>query len=159
MDVDIIDDKYDNIRQLDKITSDASEFFSVPYAMINLVTADRVIFKSCTGLTVGDSLDSNGSFCSAASKQDSPLVISDATKDARFRNNPLVVGSLKICSYAGQSLHAPDGTKIGTLCLLDTKPRKYTIKQLKVLSDKAKLASVKLSEILSNESIYTKSTN
>lgn len=43
----MIDVKYDHIRELDKITSDASEYFDVPYAMINLVTSDRVIFKSC----------------------------------------------------------------------------------------------------------------
>jgi len=118
--------------------------------MINLVTSDRVIFKSCTGLVVGDSLDSNGSFCSAASEQENPLVIADATKDSCFKSNPLVVGSLNIRSYAGKSLHAPDGTKIGTLCLLDTKPRKYTPKQLQSLTDRAELASMALNSILKN---------
>jgi GAF domain-containing protein len=154
---DILDDQFELIRQLDKITSNASKFFSVPYAMINLVTSDRIIFKSCTGLNAGDSLDRNGSFCSTASEQDNPLVITDATQDVRFKTNPLVVGVLKIRSYAGQSLHAPDGTRIGTLCLLDTRPRKYTIEQLSILSDQAKLASVKLFEILNNKSVYTKS--
>lgn len=145
-----MDVTYIHIHRLDKITSDASEFFNVPYAMINLVTSDKVIFKSCTGLVVGDSLDSNGSFCSAATEQDNPLVISDATKDPYFKTNPLVIGALNIRSYAGKSLHAADGTKIGTLCLLDTKPRKYTVKQLRSLTERAKEASLALSSILTN---------
>lgn len=144
----MIDESFKHIQKLDEITSDASEFFDVPYAMINLVTADRVIFKSCTGLTVGDSLESNGAFCSAACKQDHPLVISDASKDAYFKTNPLVTGSLNIRSYAGQSLHAADGTRIGTLCLLDTKPREYSPEQLRSLADRAKLASASLNSIL-----------
>lgn len=146
----MIDKTLEHIQRLDKITSEASEFFNVPYAMINLVTSDKVIFKSCTGLTVGDSLDRNGSFCSAASEQDNPLVITDATRDPYFKTNPLVLGSLNIRSYAGKSLHSPDGKKIGTLCLLDTRPRKYTKKQLRSLVDRAELASMALNSILKN---------
>lgn len=146
----MVDTELEHIAKLDKITTDASVYFDVPYAMINLVTSDRVIFKSCTGLIVGDSLDSNGAFCSAACEQDHPLVISDATQDDYFKNNPLVTGSLSIRSYAGQSLHASDGTRIGTLCLLDTKPRKYTPEQLRSLTERAKLASASLNSILTN---------
>lgn len=139
------------VRLLNKITDDASEFFEVPFAMINLVTSDRVIFKSCTGLTAGDSIDRDGSFCSAASEQDSPLVITDATQHPYFRTNSLVLGSLNIRSYAGKSLHAPGGRRIGTLCLLDTAPRKYTKKQLRSLVERAESASDTLNSILANE--------
>lgn len=150
MTVNNLDRQLENVRQLNEITDDASKFFDVPYAMINLVTSDRVIFKSCTGLTAGDSLDRDGSFCSAASEQESPLVITDATQHPSFKNNPLVIGSLNIRSYAGKSLHAPDGKRIGTLCLLDTVPRKYTKKQLSSLMKRAELASAALHSVLAN---------
>jgi len=141
-------DKHEPIERLDNITRKAASLFKVPIAMINLVTPNTVLFKSCTGLARGDRVDRNGSFCSLASSLEEPLVVSDATLDPRFKHNPLVEGPLKIRSYAGKSLHAPDGTRLGTLCLLDTKPRKYSIKQLRALCDLAEEASEGLHTII-----------
>lgn len=124
---------YEPVEILDKITEEASILFKVPIAMINLVTDDSVIFKSCTGLSQGGRLDRFGSFCSLASSQQEPLLVSNATTDARFSKNDLVRGQLQIRSYMGKSLRGPNGQTLGTLCLLDTKPRRYSKLQMEAL--------------------------
>lgn len=140
-------------ERLDQITRDAAMLFKVPIAMINLVTSDQIMFKSCVGLLQGDHLNRSGSFCSYASRQEKPLSVPDATLDELFKDYALVTGPLNIRSYVGKSLHAPDGTRIGTLCLLDTKPRTYSAKQLKILTDLAELADQQLHAILAHTSL------
>lgn len=141
-------------EHLDYITREAAVVFNVPIAMINLVTSTDVIFKSCIGFQQGDMLDKNGQFCSLAVTQEAPLLIPDATKDKIFKNSPLVVGPLKIRSYLGKSLHAPDGTRIATLCLLDTKPRTYSIIQQNILCEMALQAEAQLHIILEPSRAY-----
>jgi GAF domain-containing protein len=140
-------------ERLDQITQDAAALFNVPIAMINLVTSDHIMFKSCVGLLQGGHLNRSGSFCSHASRQEKPLSVPNATLDEMFKNNALVTGPLNIRSYVGKSLHAPDGTRIGTLCLLDTKPRTYSAKQLKILTNLAELADQQLHAILAHKSL------
>ncbi len=130
----------DSEERLNRITRVAATLFDVPIAMINLVTSDRIRFKSCVGLTQGDSVDRGQSFCSMAADQDAPLMIQNALLDEQFKNSPLVLGELQIRSYTGKSLHTNNGYRIGTLCLFDTKPRKYSAKQLGLLEDLSKWA-------------------
>lgn len=66
-------------ERLDRVTRAAAALFEVPIAMINLVTADRIRFKSCVGLTQGESIERGHSFCSMAADQDAPLMIQNAT--------------------------------------------------------------------------------
>ncbi len=79
-----------------------------------------------------------------AADQDSPLMVQNATLNEEFKNNPLVIGDLHIRSYTGKSLHSVDGFRIGTLCLLDNKPREYSSEQLGLLEDLAKWAEVEI---------------
>ncbi len=134
-------------EQLDYITQDAATLFNVPIAMVNLVTPTQVMFKACVGATQGSHLDHKSSFCPYAIKQEQPYVVPDAMADELFKNNPLVTGPLKIRSYAGKSLHGVDGTRIGTLCLLDTKTRNYTEAELDSLCSMAELAESQLQSI------------
>lgn len=131
-------------ERLNRITRVAAALFDVPIAMINLITSDQVLFKSCVGLTQGGTLDRSGSFCALAADQNEPLMVPDATINDELKNNPLVIGELKIRSYIGKSLHTADGFRIATLCLLDKKPRKYSLKQLRLLEDLAKWAEIEL---------------
>jgi len=104
--------------------------------MINLLTPDRVVFKACVGKTKGDSLERNGSFCDVAVSQESPYAVIDASKDSMFKDYILITDE-HVRSYLGKSLHAPDGTRIGTFCVLDHKPRNYSKVQHKLLTDTA----------------------
>ena len=136
-------------EQLDQLVKDAAHLFKTPIAMINVLTPDQVVFKACVGNTQAAYLDRNGSFCDVAVARDAPLMIVDATKDEQFKTCDLVTGEMHIRSYLGKSLHAPDGTKIATLCLLDTKPRVYTKLQQNALKQLAEMAEVHLAQIFS----------
>ncbi len=71
-------------------------------------------------------------------------MVEDATKDERFSDNPLVVGDPHIRFYAGYPVHAPDGQKIGSLCVIDRKPRKLAPSQLEDLMDLAAMVDVEI---------------
>jgi GAF domain-containing protein len=136
------------VENLDSLTKDAAILFGVPIAMINIVTSRHIVFKSCIGLMQGDKLDKHGAFCGKAVSFEAPFVVPDATQDTFFKMSPLVLGPLGIRSYAGKSLHAPDGSRIGTLCLLDTKTRNYRAFELRGLVELAKSAEEQLHLLL-----------
>ncbi len=99
----------------------AANVFEVPIALVSLVEAARQIFAARVGLDVCET-SRDVSFCAHAIRGDDIMVVLDATRDDRFRENPLVTGEPNIRFYAGAPLRAPSGAKIGTLCIIDTKP-------------------------------------
>ncbi len=98
----------------------AANVFDVPIALVSLVEAERQVFAARVGLDVCET-SRDVSFCAHAIRGDDIMVVPDATKDPRFRENPLVTGEPHIRFYAGAPLRAPSGDKIGTLCIIDTK--------------------------------------
>ncbi|MBU0927815.1 MAG: sensor domain-containing diguanylate cyclase [Spirochaetes bacterium] len=128
--------------RFDLLTRLASRVFKVPIALVSLVDENRQWFKSCVGLDVPET-SREVSFCGHAILQDGVFVIEDALLDDRFRDNPLVVGSPGIRFYAGRPLRV-EGRKIGTLCLIDTEPRKRSDLDLSVLDDLARLTEREL---------------
>ncbi|WP_199527744.1 sensor domain-containing diguanylate cyclase [Pseudoalteromonas sp. bablab_jr004] len=118
----------------DRITRLAQQFFSVPICIISLVDEQRQWFKSCVGLNVTETAR-DISFCGHAILQDEPFVINDALKDKRFADNPLVVGETHIRFYAGCPIILKSGNCIGTLCIIDYKPRTLSNKNLQALKD------------------------
>ncbi|WP_408096383.1 sensor histidine kinase [Peredibacter sp. HCB2-198] len=121
----------------DQITSLASVICGTPMAVISLLDTERQWFKSAVGL---DALETPRcvSFCDHAIRQDGIMEIEDARLDSRFCENPLVVGAPHIRYYAGAPLISPNGYGLGTLCVIDDKPRTITEKQkssLKHLAD------------------------
>jgi diguanylate cyclase (GGDEF)-like protein len=109
-------------ERFDRITRMAKRMFGVSVSLVSLVDEDRQWFKSKQGLEATET-SRDISFCGHAINQDGLLVITDATKDARFFDNPLVTDAPSIRFYAGCPLTIGEGLKIGTLCLIDQKPR------------------------------------
>jgi len=125
-------------ERFDRITHLARVLFDVPIVLISLVDADRQWFKSRQGLQAKETAR-EVSFCGHAILGAEIFEIPDATADARFRDNPLVSGAPDVRFYAGAPLSAPDGHRIGTLCLVDRKPRQLTQTQRQVLKELAVL--------------------
>ncbi|MDC6127953.1 sensor domain-containing diguanylate cyclase, partial [Burkholderia gladioli] len=126
-------------ERFDRITRLARRIFDVPIALVSLVDENRQWFKSCFGLDVRET-SRDMSFCAHAILSRQTLVIPDATLDPRFADNPLVTGAPGIRFYAGHPLALPDGTNLGTLCLIDTRSREVDPDDLAHLRDLAGLA-------------------
>jgi PAS domain-containing protein len=125
-------------ERFDRITRLAQALFDVPIVLVSLVDADRQWFKSRQGLDAAETAREI-SFCAHAIRGDELFIVPDATRDERFSDNSLVVGEPLIRFYAGAPLAAPDGHKIGTLCLIDRRPRELTSQQRTALRDLADL--------------------
>ncbi|HEX2914727.1 MAG TPA: ATP-binding protein [Chloroflexia bacterium] len=130
-------------ERFDRITRIAAALFKVPFALVSLIDSNRQWFKSCYGLDMRES-PRNISFCGHAILSDSCLVIPDTLEDERFWDNPLVNGDPFIRFYAGQPLQGLDGTKMGTLCIIDQKPRRFSPGEQELLRDLAALAQNEL---------------
>ncbi len=111
----------------------ASHICETPMAAISLVDEDRQWFKARIGFTTAETPRSI-SFCTHAIQQRDIFVVPDATKDDRLRNNPQVAGDPHIRFYAGAPLLAREGHALGTLCVVDRKPRKLSETQLEALT-------------------------
>jgi GAF domain-containing protein len=136
----LLETQTDPDEQLDILIKEVAAIFNVPIAMVNLVGSEYILFKACIGRVQGTKLDRDGAFCSLAIKQEAPYVMSDTRISHQFKNSPLVIGPPYVQSYAGKSLHAPGGSPIGTLCLLDIKPRVYSKRELGILTSLAEQA-------------------
>lgn len=126
-------------ERFDRLTRLARRLFDVPIALVSLVDANRQWFKSSAGLDASET-PREISFCGHAILQDQILEICDAEQDERFHDNPLVTDKPGIRFYAGHPLGLEDGSKLGTLCLLDTRPRKLNDEERELLRDLARMA-------------------
>ncbi|WP_439483954.1 response regulator [Cyclobacterium plantarum] len=116
----------------DKLTELAAEICQTPIALVTLVDQERQWFKSKVGLDIYETKRSD-SFCQYTIMQDDVFLVEDASKDPRFEKNPYVKGEEKFRFYAGFPIKSETGMNLGTLCVLDKKPRKLTDKQVKAL--------------------------
>nr|WP_280517675.1 sensor domain-containing diguanylate cyclase [Falsirhodobacter halotolerans] len=112
--------------------------FSIPIAAITTIDSHRLWIRASAGIPCTDH-PREDTFCRITVTGDGPLAVSDAQKDIRFSDNPLVTGDAKIRSYLGVPLTTPDGYNVGTLCLFDTSPREFTEGEKAILSSFAKV--------------------
>ena len=133
-------------ERFDRLTRLAKRMFGVPISLVSLVDADRQWFKSKQGLDA-DETPRDISFCGHAILGDDVFMVPDATMDERFADNPLVTASPNIKFYAGCPLRVMNGSKIGTLCVIDKEPRVMDEEDLALLRDLAEMAEQELAAV------------
>ena len=134
-------------RHFDAVCETARDLFAVSIALVSLVDRDRVWFKAKCGIDV-DGVPRELAFCRHTIESDEVLVSPDLTQDERFRDNSLVVGEPHFRFYAGAPLIFRPGLRLGTLCLIDMKPRSFSPQDAERLQ---KLADLVVAHLRLNE--------
>ena len=125
------EDRFDALTQL------ASRILRAPVALVSLVDRDRQFFKSCLGLPEPWASERetplSHSFCQHAIAARKPLIVEDARKHPVLHDNS-AIRDLGVIAYAGIPLRGPDGQALGTLCVIDHEPRRWTEEEVDLLS-------------------------
>lgn len=123
-------------ERFDRITRIAAALADAPIALVSLVDEDRQWFKSCLGLGANET-PRELAFCAHVVVSRKPMIVPDTHLDDRFADSPLVTGGPRIRFYAGFPLFHSNGGCLGTLCLIDTRPRQFPETTLRMLADLA----------------------
>ncbi len=132
-------------QNYDDLTELASFICETPVSLVSLVDADRQWFKSERGLGVRETPRSQ-SFCAHTIGDSRTLIVRDAALDPRFSDNPLVTGNPNIRFYAGAPILDDAGHVLGTICVIDTKPRSLDARQIAALEALARQVTVLLEQ-------------
>jgi len=111
----------------------ARAIFDTPIATISMVERDRVWLAACEGLTGVKEVGKEPGLCASVIKEDQVYVVRDALSDPRTLEHPLVRGQLGLRFYAAAPIRTHDGYRLGTVNVIDARPREATEKQLKAL--------------------------
>jgi len=133
-------------ERFDRFTRLAAAAFGVPMALVSLIDTDRQWFKSRVGIDICET-GRQIAFCNHTVALDEQLVVSDTLLDDRFIENPLVVGPPAVRFYAGQPLHSLDGQPVGTLCIVDTRPRHLDAAGRRMLRDLGQMVQDELNRL------------
>ena len=129
--------------QFDRITSLASSIFKVPIAIISLVDTDRIWFKSHHGLAINQ-IDRSPGLCASAILSNDTYVVENAMDDPRTLANPLVASDFGLRFYAAAPLQTNENFNLGTLCIIDKKPRIFNKEEEEILRQ---LSSIVMDEM------------
>jgi len=140
----------------DAVTRAAQTAFDTPIALISLVDSCRQWFKSAIGVDVRET-PRRFSFCTHAIGLHDVFVVEDAHADALFADNPLVTGDPHIRAYAGAPIIDPEGSALGTLCVIDTAPRRFDARERRLLADLSECAMTAIT--LHSQSILLRSAD
>jgi GAF domain-containing protein len=124
----------------DRLAPVAAHVLDAPVALVSLVDSDRQFFKSCLGLpepwASQRQTPLSHSFCQHAVASREPLLVDDSREHELLRDNP-AIRDIGVIAYAGIPLIDADGHALGTLCVIDSRPRHWTTHQIQLLSDLA----------------------
>ena len=126
--------------EFDTVVALVRDVLNVPICLVSLLDANRQWFKAKCGLDV-DGTDRDIAFCSYALLSDEVLIVEDTHADARFAINPLVTGDPHIRFYAGAPLLVSPGVALGTLCVIDTEPRRMEPSEVLLLRRLAQIVT------------------
>lgn len=118
----------------------AAELLDVPMAWVKLFPSDKVIFHGVAGLPIDDNSYPHA-FISFALMHAGVLVVPDASRDLRFCHEPLVVNSPFVRFFAATRLLSVDGTPFGGLCVMDTEPRMFRLRERRAFEGLAMIAA------------------
>lgn len=138
---DILDTPPDG--SFDKFTQLAAKILDMPIAIISLVDTDRIWFKSHYGVDA-QQIDKDPGLCSSAILSEEFYIVEDAKNDIRTMANPLVAGEMGFQFYAGAPLTTREGFNLGTLCVIDKKPRKLSKEKKELLKNLADLVMAQM---------------
>jgi GAF domain-containing protein len=127
----------------DSLTAAAALALDALIALVSLIDAERQWFKSVIGLDMTETPRAM-SFCGHSAEGGGTLAVRDARDDPRFAGNPLVTGAPFIRAYAGAPLIDSEGFGLGALCVIDTRPRDFSARDLDILSHLAEAAMIAL---------------
>lgn len=127
----------------ERLSQAARDMFDVPYALITFLDADRAYIKAGWGIDFCEA-EREHAICNYTILHDTVFVVPDTHSSDEFRNNPYVRGEPYIRFYAGAPLTIAPGVRVGTICLIDTKPRVLNAKQVR---DLIGLAQVTVGEL------------
>lgn len=130
-------------QSFDDICRFASLICGTPISLITLLDRNRQWFKAAVGLDVRETPREH-SFCTHALLEDDMLVVEDAHDDERFLHSPLVLAKPQVRFYAGQPLRSTGGHALGTLCVIDTVPRKLSDDQKEAVRRLARQVEIQL---------------
>jgi GAF domain-containing protein len=126
-------------ERFDALARIAARVLDAPIALVSLVDKDRQFWKSCIGVVKEPWASERGtplshSFCKHAVAARRPLIVDDARQDPTLRDNP-AIRDLDVVAYAGIPLIGGDGNALGTLCVIDDKPRHWRAEDTALLQD------------------------
>lgn len=125
-------------ERFDVLARVAARILHAPVALVSLVDEDRQFFKACFGIAEPWASDRqtplSHSFCQHAVAAKRPLVVNDARVDPKLSDN-LAIQDLKVVAYAGIPLIGSDGHALGTLCVIDDKPRHWRAEEVSLLQE------------------------
>jgi len=122
--------------RVDRIAHMARELLGASGAAVTFLDHDRQWIKSAVSVS-SDDMPRVDAFCNTTIEGSRLFIVEDATKDARFASHPWVVGEEHVRFYAGYPLEAPEGVRVGALCIVDTKPRHFSSAEASLLRDLA----------------------
>lgn len=139
-------------QEFDELVELAAMICNCPTSLISFVDRDRQWFKARVELEVQET-SRDVSFCSHAIKQEDTFIVEDALADDRFKDNPLVTRGIRLRFYAGAPILSPTGQRLGTICVIDKRPKTLLPKQAEALKMLSRQATRLLELRMKNEQL------